>query len=355
MSEDKKMIDIDIRDVVKLMKGDKRKLCVWCCVAVIVGIIVAFTTPKTYKSTVILAPEESGAGFSGSLSSLASMVGMNMKIGQTGDALYPEIYPDLVESTDFSVGLFPITVTTKKGDVKCDYYTYLLKHTKVALVKYPMVALGKMVKAIKGNDNIRPNGQKGEKTPLWLTAKQESVVKSILGSVKCAVDKKTSVITITVEDQDPMVAAIMADSVKEHLQVAITAYRTKKARVDLDYMQKIYEDARSQYDKSRQMYAAYADANQDVILQSFKMKQDDLENDMQLKYNIYTQVVEQLQLAKAKVQERTPAFTVVQSATVPSKPSSRSRILVVTIFLFVGFMLRSAVLMWKHRSLFINM
>ena len=89
----------------------------------------------------------------------------------------------------------------------------------------------------------------------------------------------------------------MADSVRSHLQVAITEYRTKKAKVDLDYMQKIYNEARSQYDKSRQLYASYADANQDVILQSFKMKQDDLENDMQLKYNIYTQVVEQLQLA----------------------------------------------------------
>lgn len=161
-------------------------------------------------------------------------------------------------------------------------------------------------------------------------------------------------ITISVKDQDPLVAALMADSVKSHLQVAITEYRTKKARVDLDYMQKIYNEARSQYDKSRQLYASYADANQDVILQSFKMKQDDLENDMQLKYNIYTQVVEQLQLAKAKVQERTPAFTIVQSATVPIKACSRSRASVVIIFMMLGFVLRSLILMLKNKKQLIN-
>lgn len=356
MKEDKKMINIDIRSVLTLLNGDKRKLGLWCCVAAAVGIVVALTTPKTYKSTVILAPEETESGFSGSLSSLASMVGMNMKIGQTGDALYPEIYPDLVESTDFSVGLFPIKVTTKNGDVKCDYYTYFLEHNKMALIQYPMAAIAKIMRAIRSTDNAGGDrGKNGEKTPLWLTPKQEDVVNHISRAVKCAVDKKTSVITITVEDQDPMVAALMADSVKSHLQVAITDYRTKKARVDLDYMQKIYDDARAQYDKARQLYASYADANQDVILQSFKMKQDDLENDMQLKYNIYTQVVEQMQLARAKVQERTPAFTVVQSANVPSKPSSKSRASVVMLFVFMGFFLRLAVVMWKNREMFISM
>ena len=156
------------------------------------------------------------------------------------------------------------------------------------------------------------------------------------------------------EAKMPLVAALMADSVRSHLQVAITEYRTKKAKVDLDYMQKIYNEARSQYDKSRQLYASYADANQDVILQSFKMKQDDLENDMQLKYNIYTQVVEQLQLAKAKVQERTPAFTIVQSATVPIKACSRSRTSVIVIFMMFGFVLRSLILMLKNKKQLIN-
>lgn len=356
MAGNEKIIDIDIRSVIKLLKNDTRKFCIWCSIAAVIGVIVAFTTPKTYKSTVILAPEESGAGFSGSLSSLASMVGMNMKVGQTGDALYPEIYPDLVQSVDFSVGLFPIKITTKNGDIKCDYYTYQIKHTKTALIEYPMLAVGKILGMIRPKeDNTHKKGSKGENTPLWLTREQEKVVKEILSSVQCNVDKKTSVITITVEDQDPMVAALMADSVKSHLQVAITDYRTKKARNDLYYMEKIFNEARSQYDKARQLYASYADANQDVILQSFKLKKEDLENDMQLKYNIYTQVVEQTQLARSKVQERTPAFTVVQSAIVPTKASSRSRMSVVVIFTLLGSMLRLGVLIWKNKSLFINL
>jgi uncharacterized protein involved in exopolysaccharide biosynthesis len=120
-------------------------------------------------------------------------------------------------------------------------------------------------------------------------------------------------------------------------------------------MNELFAEARKQYDKARQVYASFADANQDVLLQSYQSKVDDLENDMQLKFNIYQQVVEQRQLAQAKVQERTPAFTIVQRATVPIKHSSRPKIVTLAIWMFLGFMLRSGMLAWRNRKSFINL
>lgn len=344
---------ISIIALLRLVKKDKKRTSIIVGIFAVLGIIVAFTTPKTYTSTVMLAPEESGAGFSGSISSLASMVGMNLKIGQTGDALYPEIYPDLVSSTDFAVGLFPIQISTQTGDTRCDYYTYITKHTKTALIDYPKAGLALLMKKLKGKEGMPKGTFAANRTPLWLTSEQYDVVKNIHGNVKCSVDKKTNVITITVDDQDPLVAALMADSIKSHLQVSITEYRTKKAKVDLEYMQTLYHEARQQYDKARQLYASYADANQEVNLQAYKMKETDLENDMQLKYNIYQQVVEQLQLAQAKVQERTPAFTVVQSATVPIKHSSRPKAVTILMWMLLGFFLRASILTWKNKSMFL--
>ena len=133
-------------------------------------------------------------------------------------------------------------------------------------------------------------------------------------------------------------------------QAFITSYRTKKARNDLAYMERLFMEAKEQYVKARQQYAAFSDANQELVLQSYKTKQDDLENDMQLKYNAYTQVYEQLQLSRAKVQERTPAFTIVQSASVPVKHSNKSKLVVMLLFMFLGGSLRLAILLWKKRS-----
>ena len=113
MEENNKLLNISLAKVVRLLIADKRKIIIYSCVAGVIGLILAFGTPKTYQSTVVLAPEESGAGFSGSISSLASMVGMDLKVGQSGDAIYPEIYPDLMSSTNFIVEL-SLTIDCKE-------------------------------------------------------------------------------------------------------------------------------------------------------------------------------------------------------------------------------------------------
>ena len=62
---------------VRLWVGDS---LIMLSVFTVIGLVIAFTTPKVYKSSVVLAPEETEQGFSGSVSSLASMIGMNMKL-----------------------------------------------------------------------------------------------------------------------------------------------------------------------------------------------------------------------------------------------------------------------------------
>ena len=351
MEEKKKIIDISLIEVFKILKADFRKVCIYSCTAGVIGVILAFATPKIYKSTVILAPEESGSSFSGSISSLAAMVGMNMKIGQTGDALYPEIYPDLMESTSFIVGMFPVTVKKSKTDETYTYFDYLQKYQKLAFYEYPIDWLNSLKEMLSNEDQPKPGHKVDSK---HLTKKEYDIVKGIIGRINCSVDKKTNVITIEVKDQDPQIAATIADSAQMHLQWTITDYRTKKARIDLEYMQKLFDEAHKEYTKARQKYASFGDANSKVVLQSVQSKLDDLENEMQLKYTIYQQVVEQLQLAKAKVQERTPAFTIVQEASVPVKHSSRPKIVTLIIWMILGFLLRVGILLWRNRQLFIN-
>ena len=89
------------------------------------------------------------------------------------------------------------------------------------------------------------------------------------------------------------------------------------------------DEAKTDYEKARRIYGNYSDANTDLMLESFKAKRNDLENDMQLKYNTYSTMMTQYQAAKAKVQEHTPAFTLVRGAAVPIRPSGPKRMIFV--------------------------
>ena len=143
----------------------------------------------------------------------------------------------------------------------------------------------------------------------------------------------------------------MADSVQARLQDFITDYRTKKARVDLAFNEKMYEEAKVDYEEARRRYAKYSDANQDIIWQSDRIKLADLENEMQLQYNRYNSVAQQLIGARMKVQEETPSFTTLQSATVPVKKAGPGRSKMVLIFLFVAFLGTSVWILYKEDQL----
>jgi hypothetical protein len=71
---------------------------------------------------------------------------------------------------------------------------------------------------------------------------------------------------------------------------------------------------------------------------------------MMLRFSTYKQLSEQLQMTKAKVMERTPAFTIVQMASVPIKHSNTPKIVI--LFMFEMFALGgySFYLCYKNRK-----
>ena len=70
--------------------------------------------------------------------------------------------------------------------------------------------------------------------------------------------------------------------------------------------------------------------------QSVQTQRVRLENEMNLAYGLYNDMAQQLQLAKAKVQENTPVYTVVQAATVPLKASKPSKLMILVGFVFLA-------------------
>lgn len=315
-------------------------------VAFILAAIYALSLPNYYSCTVKLAPElGANAKAGGGLASLASSFGVNLGSATSGaDAINPMLYPDLMNSVDFKTSLFPVQVTRKEDGKTFVYYDYLMNEQKAPWWSQAMKAVFSMF-----NDQSSMVNEKVD--PFKLTKEQTEIVKDIDKNVVCDVDKKTMVITINVTDQDPLICATLADSVKTRLQKFITDYRTSKARVDLDYNKKLYVEAKAKYEQARDVYARFSDSHRDVSSQSAQTKQADLQNEMQMKQQIYQQVVVQLQQAEMKVQQETPAFTTLQSATVPVRKTGPKRAQMCLIFLFLAFLGTTAYILHKENDL----
>jgi capsular polysaccharide biosynthesis protein len=338
--QDKKKDVIDLRQLLRSLKTKRRLFYKILPVVFVVSCLIIVSVPRYYTCDVMLAPELSNLSGGGTLGSLASSFGIDIGSATTSDAISPTLYPDLIGSKDFIVTLFPVMVRTADGTVKTTYYEYMEKHQKTAWWNYPKMWLAEWIGSLRTPEDLPvTDGEEGQASPIFMMSKKENdIVNAMMAGITCSVDKKTDVITIGVKDQDKLVCATMADSVRARLQTFITNYRTNKARVDLEYYEKLASEALHDYEQARALYTRTADANMEVVTASARAKIEDLENDMQLKYNTYSVLNTQLQAAKAKVQERTPAFTILQGASVPLKPAGPKRMLFVLGMLLLATM-----------------
>ena len=320
----------------------------------VIGCIITLSLPNYYKCTVTLSPELSRSRSSGGLAALASSFGVTLTGGAAGtEALFPTLYPDLMNSTEFKTGLFTIPVTIEgneeegEPDRTMTYYEYLTKEQKRAWWSAAIGGVKKWIISLF----MEPVPESDTINPFRLTQIQAAVIEVINQKIVCEIDQKNMLISIDVTDQNPLICATMADSVKMRLQQAITNYRTSKARVDLEYSKKLYAEAKARYDEVSKAYVRFADGNQKAFLQSLRQKRSELEDELALQRSVCQQLASQVKQAEMKVQEDTPAFTTIQNATVPVLKAGPSRGKIVLVFLFLAFLATSAWVFHKEGDL----
>lgn len=332
--------EIDLIELAQKVWAERKLIFKVCGVALLLGLVVAISIPKEYATSVTLAPEATGkVNTQSGVNALAAMAGVNLNSSSGQDALSPDLYPDIVSSTPFLVDLFHIKVKSEDSLINTTLYQYLDKEQRApwwgVVTSAPFKALGWVISTVKGEkDDMLSDSAKVD--PFQLNIKQSRILKKLDARILVTVEKKTGMTTITVTMQDPLISATVTDSVMSRLQNHITAYRTSKARKDLVFAQKLYREAKASYTIAQKKYAAFADANQNLILFSYRSEQERLQNEMTLAYNVYSQTAQQLQMAKAKVQEITPVYTVVQPATVPLKPAKPNKMMILIGFIFLG-------------------
>ena len=323
---------IDLRAITHKIIKNRKLFYKTLSIAFVLSCIYILGVPRTYDTKAMLAPEVDNSLSGGTIGSIAASFGLDLGDMQTSDAITPLLYPDLMEDNAFVTSMFGIKVRSKDGEINTTYYDYLKTKQKQIIWLIPFTWLKELFKsddtAGKGNSQF---------DPYQLSKKDDEIAKAIRNNIKLSIDKKTGEITISTKAQDPLICKIISDSIRARLQDFITDYRTNKARTDYEYYKKLALEAKNEYEKTRQRYASMSDANTKIALRSVELKLEDMENDMQLKFNAYTTLSTQLQAAKAKVQERTPAFTIIQGAAVPVKPTGPKRMLFVLGMMFLTF------------------
>ncbi|MDE7069273.1 MAG: chain-length determining protein [Alistipes sp.] len=325
--------DIDLMSLLVRLWHARLFLLKCCAAGAVLGLIVGFSIPKRYRATAVIAPETEQKMGSG-VSSLASMMGMNLD--NNVDAINVNMFPEVVHSTPFIFGLFDLPVETADGELRTTLLDYMLNHQKKAwwsyVIEAPFAALEWGISLVSGKEEEPEGALQMHNLP----KKERAVIKYFSNALAVSIDKKTGKTDMSLEMQDPLVVATVMNAVLDHLKAYMSDYRTSKSRQDAENLSVICEERKADYYRTQQQYAAYADANKSVVLQSVQAERERLQQEMQLAYQVYSQVATQLEAARIKEQQAKPVFAIIDPVTVPLRKSapSKAKLLVGFVFLF---------------------
>ena len=340
-------MEIDLMDVLRKIISIRKTLYKAVGVGVIIGIIVYLSIPKQYTVNVTLSPEMGGSKSGNGLVGIAaSFLGSGVSSGDSSDALNASLSSEIVSSTPFLLELLSIDIPAPDGNGNMVLDTYLDDQSSPwwnYVIGFPNMLVGG-VKSLFSEGTLDTLENVGRRGTLELSQEQNTKVNVLRNSVKASIDTKTAITNVSVSLQSPKVAAVVADSVVHKLQEYITDYRTSKVKDDCAYLEKLFKERQREYYTAQKKYANYVDTHDNLVLQSVRTEQERLQNDMSLAYQIYSQVANQLQVARAKVQEEKPVFAVVEPAIVPLNPSGMK--LMIYVIVFVLFSITTTIV-WK--------
>ena len=330
--------EIDIMELISKLWKKRAMIIKWCIAGAIVGLVVGFSIPKTYTASVTLAPEMQQKTSSG-VSSIASMMGVNLN--NSVDAISVEMFPDVVHSTPFIFELFDLPVTFERKDtvVNTTLLDYMLEYQKspwwTPVLQFPFKALGWCIDLVTPGDED-DEGAGGALNPNNLPKKERAVVKFFAENIMVNVDKKSFKTEMSIEMQDPQVVATVMDAITENLKEYMSEYRTSKARQDADNLSIICDQRKADYYKAQQAYADYVDSNKNVSLQSAQVERERLQQEMNLAYQVYSQVATNLEGARIQAEQAKPVFVIINPVTVPLQRTAPSKAKMLVIFTFLA-------------------
>ncbi|GAB3962235.1 hypothetical protein GCM10028805_62910 [Spirosoma harenae] len=323
------------------MRGRILRVTIACAV---LGILVSFALPPEFRSEARIVPEmNTGANdLFKRLSSVAGFADFDFSDTEGMDAIRPDLYPNVLQSTSFILYLIRQPIITSDGQEKTidqfllpDSSGWFFKRLSLFLVfKKPHPVLADKLKGT-----------------VCLSMRQQELAEEISERVSAKLDTRSGIITIITQMPDAQVAALVTRLAMDYLTDYVIKYRTEKARQDLAFYRNQLTEARQRYQRAQWAVFYDQDNHKNIVRQTATLNRRQLESELAIAENIYSELSRRYEQAKLKVQERTPVLKILEAPKVPLKRTSPRRVLIVLTFCFLGLLAGVLSVLIQHFTL----
>ena len=237
-------------------------------------------------------------------------------------------------------------IQTQKSNTPVTYQEYYQKYSKGnfldVIEKYTIGLPSLIVDKVTPSEESIPQYTSIEKdiTEVYsLTPEEKGLFGLLKSQLKITNNDKDNTVSLSFSMEDPIAAAQMLEQAKNYLQETIIEFKTRKAKKQLEFIQKQYEEAEKSFKEKQIRLAAFQDSNRGLITAVPMTRQSQLQSDYNLAYNLYVELAKQYENQKIKVQEDTPAFITIEPVSIPLEKSKPKKGMIIAIWGFLGIVI----------------
>ncbi|HEV7349033.1 Wzz/FepE/Etk N-terminal domain-containing protein [Telluribacter sp.] len=311
------VIEISLSDIFAFIKRHYRALFLVTVIAGILGLSISFLMSKEYSARTLLLPEAGAGSKMGKLGSLAGLAGINLGGVEGGDAVRPDLYPDVLKSAPFALFLLNQPVVDENNRKYKTLKLFLEPDTSTGF-------LGNFLPSKTASPKFKPQ-LPGEVVSISL--EDDAMIKKIQERLSASIDMKTGIISIQSEMPDPVVAALTVQKASDYLTNYVIDYRTQKSRQQAEFLAEQAATAKQRQQRAEYALQSYRDQNRNAYLNVARIEEQRLQSEYTFSQSLYSDLVRQWEQAKIKVKEEQPVFKVLEPSRIPLRKSTPNRLL----------------------------
>ena len=330
--------EISLIDILLVVVRNRRLIMWTVAIFGAVGLMMAILSPREYTSSAKLIRElqaESGGQGFGNLSFLR---GFGVDIGTGAAGLTPDAYPDIVKSREVRLSVVQDTFYFPELGKRTTFVEYANKPPGFGelVLDYTIGLPWTIKEALQGNKTTGSLSQGG--LAQYPTEDEETALNEISKKLGSGLDVDTGLMTISVSTRHPQLSAALTQSFVDHLVERVREIRTQKARRDLEFITRQFEEARLALREAENELSIFEDRNNNIQRARLLTEQSRLQRQVTFKSDLYSSLQAQLSQAQINLQRSEPVITLLERPVPPIEPSGSSRVSMIIWFAIMGGM-----------------
>jgi hypothetical protein len=294
----------------------------------VIGVVYAWTVPKTYIAKLTFAIEDKSSG--GMYSSIASQFGIDLSKGD-GGAFKGE---NIVE-------LFKSQSMLEKALLSKDTFD----GKEQLLVERYLTIQGVDQGKIQCNFNQpREFYSRCEDSLLHIIG--DDIIKNGIENEK--LDKKLSFIECRYKSSDELFAKVFLEHLTQVIKDAYVLQKTQKIRANIDILALRIDSVREELNKEMSGSANAQDQNQNAAVAKVRIPVLKRQLNIQLLTALYGELTKNIELSKMSLVKEEPLIEIIDSSTLPLKFEKKSRLKTGILYGILGLFLSTSFFIGKH-------